>query len=142
MIRLWLDKKPDAIRSECTIIPYNQNEHHSLVPKLYAEGFNDKPWNSDWDRWDFFDPEGVFLASVDGKYAGFIISYERDGNGHISVLTVLPEFRGRGIAKSLIGRAADYLFGKGYTKISIRVEEENETALGLYRDTGFSVNGG
>ncbi len=138
MIKLYLEKRLDKKSSVCTIIHYKKEIHHSLIPQLYAEGFGDKPWGSDWNKWDFFDPEGVFLALVSGRYAGFVISYERDGNGHISVLTVLPEFRGRGIAEDLIVCASDYLFDRKFKKISINVEEDNEAALELYRKLGFA----
>lgn len=138
MIRLYLKKRLYKKPPRCTIIPYKKEIHHSLIPQLYAEGFDDKPWGSDWDSWDFFDPEGVFLAQVSGRYAGFIICYERDGNGHISVLTVLPEFRRRGIAEDLISHAAGYLFDRKFEKISVNVEEDNDAALALYRKLGFS----
>ena len=137
MIELQLEKKLDQSLLKSTIIPYQKEIHHSLIPRLYAEGFNDDLWKYNWDSYEFFDPNGVFLATESGQFSGFIISYQRNYVGHISVLTVLPQFRGFGIATDLIICASNFLFEKGLHKITIRVEPENDPALQLYKKFGF-----
>lgn len=137
MIELQLDKKLDQSFIKSRILPYQKEMHHSLIPQLYSEGFNDEPWNGDWDTYEFFDPNGAFLSVTENQFSGFIISYERNCVGHISVLTVLPQFRGLGIATDLIIKATNFLFGKGLKEIDIRVEPENDPALQLYKKLGF-----
>ena len=137
MIELQLEKKLDQSFIKNTIIPYQKEIHHSIIPVLYSQGFEEDPWKNDWDEYEFFDPNGVFLTTQSGQFSGFIISYERNYIGHISVLTVLPQFRELGIATDLIYCATNFLFEKGMQIVTIRVEPENNPAFKLYKKLGF-----
>jgi len=52
-------------------------------------------------------------------------------------LAVLPEFQGRGIGRALLGGAEERARQRGCAKLTLEVLEENQRALGLYRERGF-----
>ncbi|MCG8571464.1 MAG: GNAT family N-acetyltransferase [Spirochaetes bacterium] len=126
------------IESDLKISQYDQEKHHNIIPELYALGFNDTPWEKDWDKVEFFDPEGVFLAELNGKLIGFIICFSKKDDGYISVLTIIPEYRGKGFSKKLIKKAVDYLQDNGHDLIKLKVEKNNSRAIQLYKELGFS----
>ncbi len=121
------------------ILNYDYALHHALIPKIYAESFEDNPWPDDWDTIDEFDPKGVFLATEKNKsdLAGFVISFKRRNFGYISVVAVLPSSQRRGIATALIKEAVRYLKSLGLNRIRIHVEETNLAALQVYERLGF-----
>jgi ribosomal protein S18 acetylase RimI-like enzyme len=57
---------------------------------------------------------------------------------NIHDLAVLPEWRGRGIGRSLLAAAEDRARRCGCCKLTLEVQDDNARALGLYRSFGFS----
>ncbi|MBN2625880.1 MAG: GNAT family N-acetyltransferase [Spirochaetales bacterium] len=137
MIEMILSQSYTSRPGNTEIIGYDRNLHRSLIPEVYSRGFSDDPWKSDWDEFECFDEKGTFLAVEGKEVVGFVISHERDGNGYISVLSVLPEFRRRGIAGDLISRAIAFLQGRNLPEITLHVEKENRAARELYSKLGF-----
>ncbi|MFH0973214.1 MAG: GNAT family N-acetyltransferase [Candidatus Micrarchaeota archaeon] len=56
-------------------------------------------------------------------------------------LAVLPEFRGRGIARQLVAKAAERAKARECAKIFLLVREDNEGARGLYEKLDFALAG-
>ena len=56
-------------------------------------------------------------------------------------LAVLPEFRGKGIAKKLIAKAVSRAKARGCKKIFLLVQEDNAVAQSLYGGLGFACRG-
>ncbi len=56
-------------------------------------------------------------------------------------LAVLPEFRGRGIARRLVAKAAERARARDCIKIFLLVREDNEGARGLYEKLDFALAG-
>lgn len=59
--------------------------------------------------------------------------------GDVKTIARNPEFRGRGIGVLLLKEAISYLKEKGFKKFSLEVNAENEKALKLYQNFGFSI---
>jgi ribosomal protein S18 acetylase RimI-like enzyme len=81
-----------------------------------------------------------FVWEEDGAFAGFIV-LQRDGNSsgwQIEPLGVLPDFRRRGIARSLMAEALAMLRSRGATVVTLGVIEGNAPARALYRSVGFA----
>jgi GNAT superfamily N-acetyltransferase len=89
------------------VIPYQADRHHAQIPILYGEAFGEAPWDNNWQQFDEFDPQGIFLAiTSQGQVAiAFIISFQRQDYGYISVVGVTPAYRRQGIATVLIQRS-------------------------------------
>ena len=58
-------------------------------------------------------------------------------SGHITQLCVHPEFRRRGLARTLLTLAASCFLRQGVSEISLTVTEANVEAIDLYRAEGF-----
>ncbi len=52
---------------------------------------------------------------------------------------MVPEWRGRGLGRALLHWGVTWLQARTQDPVTLMVEGENESALTLYRDTGFAV---
>lgn len=59
---------------------------------------------------------------------------------YIDTVSVSPNFQGRGIAKELFSFVEEKAKEKGFKKVSLLVDFENEKALALYEKLGFKKN--
>lgn len=67
-------------------------------------------------------------------------SKRRNGSIFMVNLTVLPEYRKRGIAQNLIYTATSYYIDNGYTLLaSVSVDKDNIPAVNLYQKVGFEI---
>jgi RimJ/RimL family protein N-acetyltransferase len=95
-------------------------------------------WNQteqDWRRLLELEPEGCFAIEHEGRLAATITSTRYGSElAWIGMVITAPEFRGRGFASRLIGRALEYLDGRGTQWVKL-----DATSLGrdLYRRFGF-----
>jgi ribosomal protein S18 acetylase RimI-like enzyme len=60
-----------------------------------------------------------------------------EGEYYIDNLAVMPAFRGKGIGSKLIAHVEKSAQEKGYSKVSILADEENDKAYKLYKSLGF-----
>ncbi|MGA7831966.1 MAG: N-acetyltransferase [Terracidiphilus sp.] len=58
-------------------------------------------------------------------------------SGHITQLCVHPEYRRRGLARTLLNLAASCFLRQGVVEISLTVTESNNDAIDLYRAEGY-----
>ncbi len=91
--------------------------------------------------------EGIFVAEVEGRIVGFQ-SLERwvrytDSFDHVGTLGtfVLPEWRGKGIARQLARHTLDFARAHGYEKLVIFVRAGNGRARAFYESLGFTPCG-
>jgi len=81
----------------------------------------------------------IYIAEVDQTIIGKV-NLQRTGNiGAIYGLGVLPEFRGRGLGRTLLQTAIETFKVDGYEKVMLQVEAMNDTALSLYLSCGFEI---
>lgn len=94
------------------------------------------------NRW----PELTFLAfdkeSERDEPIGCVICKSelhrgRRMRGYIGMLAVQSDYRGRGIAKTLVKKAIDKMQQDGCDEIMLETEVENKAALNLYEGMGF-----
>ena len=60
-----------------------------------------------------------------------------EGCGWVSLLYLVPEFRGKGYGVQLIGCAAAYFSDRDRDRVRLHVAVTNEAAIGFYRHYGF-----
>ncbi|MHA1410870.1 MAG: GNAT family N-acetyltransferase, partial [Candidatus Odinarchaeia archaeon] len=58
---------------------------------------------------------------------------------YIEALSIKPKFRRRGLASYLLDFVEKFSLEKGYKRIILEVNENNQPAFTLYRKKGFSV---
>jgi mycothiol synthase len=121
-------------------------DHRNFIARDRDEGF--KRW-SYWLKGDerVYDPSLWLIALIDGEIAGVALcdryhsSYPDEG--YISVLGVRREYRGRGIAKSLLNRAFRQFWERGTKKACLFVDGSSITGADkLYRSVGMHVSKG
>ncbi|OUQ75785.1 GNAT family N-acetyltransferase [Flavonifractor sp. An100] len=83
-------------------------------------------------------------AEVEGKVVGAAWCRIMEDYGHIDngtpslAISLLPEYRGRGIGTQLLTALLRLLRENGYRQVSLSVQKENP-ALRLYQRTGFRI---
>lgn len=72
-----------------------------------------------------------------------VIRYETEGFRHCGRLgmSVVREYRGRGLGRRLLQTTLDDAFAKGLERIELEVYASNLPAIGLYEKFGFQVEG-
>lgn len=102
-------------------------------------GWNQLP--ADWERFRALEPEGCFLAEIEGRPAGTATTtcYGRD-LAWIGMVLVHPDCRRRGVGTALLGHAIEYLLRErriGCVKLDATPEGRP-----LYEKLGFQAEWG
>jgi putative acetyltransferase len=89
---------------------------------------------------DIADPHLTFLvASVDGHALGCgALRPLEPGVGEVKRMFVLPEFRGRGIARQILMALESTARERGYSTLRLETGTRQPEAIGLYRSAGYS----
>lgn len=96
------------------------------------------PWSESSIRESMENPcSRFYLALADGEAAGYIGVQIFSGEGYVTNVAVLPEFRRRGIAKALINKALE----NEMEFLTLEVRESNCKAISLYTSLGFETVG-
>jgi len=82
-----------------------------------------------------------FVAAVDERVVGYAGFWAVAGEGHITNVAVLPEYRRKGIAAMLVQAMLDAAGRESVTDYTLEVRASNEAALALYRKFGFEMSG-
>jgi len=81
---------------------------------------------------------GLFLALLDGAPAGCVALHPLDAaTGEVKRMFVLPEARGRGVARGLMDRLLAEASRLGYRALRLGTLDEMTAAQQLYRSLGF-----
>jgi len=88
-----------------------------------------------------FNLEGLLFAEWDGQAVGLVSAHvdknRKEKKGFIQYLAVLPEYRSRGIAKELLGRAIAVLKERGMKVANAWAETDRPICTHLYETFGF-----
>jgi len=97
-------------------------------------GFNQT--EADWRRFLGLEPEGCFVAELDGEPAGTVTNCVFDSVGWIAMLLVDERVRGRGVGTRLTEHALAYLAARG-----VRTARLDATPRGrpVYEKLGFAA---
>lgn len=94
-------------------------------------------WNDtrkDIERMFSYEPNGCFIAEINGKPVGHVFSISYGRLGWIGLLIVKSEYRRRGIGTLLTKRAIDHLLSRKAKTIKLEAEP---TIANFYRKLGF-----
>lgn len=98
-----------------------------------------------WNQWrtsEVWDDSLVWIAEGDGRIAGVNVCLRENGakvdQGYVATLGVLPEWRGRGLAKHLLTASFAEYQSRGKTSVALHVDADSITgATRLYRGVGM-----
>lgn len=92
------------------------------------------PWSrADLERQLNLDTSHFAVATVDEKVVGYMGLQLFSGEGYVTNVAVLPEYRRQGIAKMLIEKQLQ----NEMSFITLEVRESNLPAIKLYESCGF-----
>ena len=78
-----------------------------------------------------------FVCEDEGVIIGFVVG---DGStGELWVLSLWPEYEGKGIGRQLMILAQDWLFSKGWEKLWLTTGVKPSRALTLYQRLGWKI---
>lgn len=108
---------------------------------LDKELFPYSPWSASQYKEEFSSPTRHFVVAVDQTQS--IVGYAgvfAPGNAEADILTVgvVPEHRGKGIAKALMALITQWAKAQGTTAMMLEVKVDNSEAIGLYESLGYS----
>jgi len=84
------------------------------------------------------NPTTCFVAEIEEKIIGVIMSGHDGRRGFIYHTAVLPDYRKQGIAKKLVDSAMDVLNKEGINKVALVVFERNELGNEFWEHIGFT----
>lgn len=100
------------------------------------------PWSYENIKEELNNPKAYIIVFRDNsKILGYAGMYSVCGEGYIYNIAVLPDFRNRGIAKSLLDDLLKYSFSKKLEFLSLEVRVSNIAAINLYSHKGFENMG-
>ena len=108
---------------------------------LDKELFPYSPWSASQYKEEFSAPTRHFVVALDETES--IIGYAgvfAPGGAEADVLTVgvIPDQRGKGIARKLMAQITDWAGQQGSTAMMLEVKVDNIEAIGLYESLGYS----
>lgn len=95
-------------------------------------------WMALWD----IPAEASLLLRVDGRPAGLSLAGLRANRAWITTFGIHPDFRRRGLGRTLLQGQLDHLRQQGVRRVRLEVLAENVEARALYEDCGFHVRRG
>ncbi len=85
------------------------------------------------------EPEGIFVAEIDGVAVGWVSSWtDREvGMGYIPNIAVADGHRGKGIGRKLLEHVMEAMRRRGVSHVRIETLAGNEVGEHLYTSLGF-----
>ncbi len=123
--RTWLDQNNAAFADhpEQGAWRLSDLEHRTL-----------EPW---------FDPSGFLLLEIDGRLAAScwtkVHELTPERFGEIYVISVHPDFQGRGLGRVMVTQGLTSLRRKGVARAVLFVDQSNSGANQLYQSLGFTL---
>ena len=82
-----------------------------------------------------------FVAESEGEVVGYCGIQALSGEGYITNVATLPEYRGLGIATRIISELLEFAMAEGLEFVTLEVRESNTPAINLYTAFGFKEVG-
>ncbi len=98
----------------------------------------DSPWSYNAFKNEFNNPASfIFIAELDNKIIAYLVVRIVLDEMEILKILVKPEYRKRGIAKSLLNKALKLAQELNLNIIYLEVSKKNTVAFSLYKNFGF-----
>ena len=111
-----------------------------IFVSLDKELFPYSPWTAGQYKEEFSSPTRHFVVALDEAqsiigYAGVFAPGATEAD--ILMVGVVPDHRGKGIAKALMALITDWAKAQGSTAMMLEVKTDNVDAIGLYESLGY-----
>lgn len=117
--------------------PANWQDDRPAVERVRRRVFIDEQGIPEAEEWDAIDPVARHLLAVDSK--GDAIGTGRlEPSGKIGRIAVLPEFRGQGVGRAIVGELVNQATELGFTRVYLHAQT---AAAAFYERLGFRATG-
>lgn len=101
------------------------------------------PWPERSFRFEVSDNPASrsWVAEQDGKMVGMIVVWLIVDEAHVATIATHPDFRRRGVGKSLLAHALRHLIEEGAQTSFLEVRASNLAAQEMYRKFGYEETG-
>jgi ribosomal protein S18 acetylase RimI-like enzyme len=80
-----------------------------------------------------------FIGAFDNEHLiGLVVASSDGRKGWINRLAVLPDYRGRGLARELIKRSEEVLYKSGVEILACLILDDNTASIRLFESEGYS----
>ena len=111
------------------------------VMRIERQSFG-MPWQESTFRALMRRPSASLLtAESNGTVVGFSVLWFTADEGELGDIAVDPEYRGRGIGRTLLDRSIEEARSRGARSLYLEVRESNDAAHALYEKAGFETVG-
>ncbi|WP_119315881.1 GNAT family N-acetyltransferase [Calidithermus terrae] len=116
-------------------------DHYREVYKNCEDGWNQRlAWEDDELEAYFADPDvSLFMAYEGDKPVGMAELEMDEEEAEIAYIGTVPDARGKGIGRALLGHAAREAFKHGAKLLRVRAHDHEKAAQELYRSLGFAL---
>ncbi len=115
-------------------------EDIKAIEKIENTCFND-PWSENAIKESMQSKTEFFVAIKNEMVAGYIGISVIAGEGYITNVAVLPQYRKSGLGTMLLDRVISLRYQKDLQFVSLEVRVSNENAIKLYESLGFKTEG-
>jgi [ribosomal protein S18]-alanine N-acetyltransferase len=102
------------------------------------------PWSRSMFASELAKPSSICLGAVDAEkeeLVGYLIISRYVDAWHVMNIAIAPEYRRRGIARSLMERLFEVTARDARRGYTLEVRVSNEAAIRLYEELGFKARG-
>ncbi len=100
------------------------------------------PWSREMFRRELLRADGSYLVARSGnELIGYLGLVRILDEGHVTTVSVRPDWRHRGVAKQLMLKMLNHLAGSDVRWLTLEVRKSNRAAINLYHLFGFRVRG-
>lgn len=111
--------------------------HVAQIVQMEKMCFSD-PWSENSISSELKNPLSLWLVgTVENQVVGYIGSQSVQGEADVMNIAVHPEFRRKGIAKTLLLALIDKLKTNGVSSLTLEVRASNTAAIALYQQLEF-----
>lgn len=135
---------PDDVHIRGFRVGHDEDTWIEVNNAAFAEHPENGAWNrehlADRMRQPWFEAEGVRMAWVGERLAGFCWTKRHDEMGEIFVIGVHPDFQGRSLGRLLMVEGMRSMAERGMTTVMLYVDAGNTAAMSLYESMGFHLD--
>lgn len=116
------------------------NDVFSLWQSCKGMGFNNIDDSKDGiEKFLRRNPNTCFVAEIDNKIVGTILSGNDGRRGYIYHTAVIDNMQGKGIGTALVNTALEALKYEGISKVALLVFSRNENGNAFWEHLGFTA---
>lgn len=151
LLRINLPVEVLAVPAGATLRTFEVHRDEEAWLSENNAAFSHHPEQGAWGERDlaerthepWFDPSGFLLLEIEGRLAAScwtkVHELAPERCGEIYVVSVHPDFQGRGLGRIMVTQGLQSLHRKGVASAILFVDESNDAARKLYDSIGFRL---